>query len=216
MTPAHERADVERAWCDVLPLCDEVHGVDEPDPRITIRLSKLAEFTALRTSPEQSGKPDREAVAREDFGDALDPNAPWNFRCRDQQGRLFRLMQECGYDPRQTHPDCYQNFSWTTFVERLWLALPAPPPSTSPEARAPEELRALSEKATPGKLEVGQHPAVPNGWIVKPVLFGNRVRILPECEGGHVVLRSEDDAKMLAESWNFVRSLLQRGDHGER
>jgi hypothetical protein len=56
----------------------------------------------------------------------------------------------------------------------------------------------MSAKHTPAPWEVGQHPAVPNGWIVKPVLFGNRVRILPECEGGHVVLRSKDDARLIA------------------
>jgi hypothetical protein len=45
---------------------------------------------------------------------------------------------------------------------------------------------------------VGQHPAVASGWIVRPVLFGSRVRVLPECEGGHVLLKSEDDAWLIA------------------
>jgi hypothetical protein len=46
--------------------------------------------------------------------------------------------------------------------------------------------------------EVGQHPAVPNGWIVRPVLLGSRAYALPECEGGHIVLRSKEDAYRIA------------------
>lgn len=45
---------------------------------------------------------------------------------------------------------------------------------------------------------VGQHPAMASGWIVRPVLFGPRVTVLPECEGGHVVIKSERDARLIA------------------
>ena len=46
--------------------------------------------------------------------------------------------------------------------------------------------------------ECGQHPAMTSGWIVKPVLMGANVRVLHECEGGHVVLLNEHDAKLIA------------------
>lgn len=49
-----------------------------------------------------------------------------------------------------------------------------------------------------GEWEVGQHPAVSDGWIVRPVLFGSRVRVLPEWEGGHVILKSEADARLIS------------------
>ena len=54
---------------------------------------------------------------------------------------------------------------------------------------------------TPGEWEVGVHPGAPNaGYIVKPVLFGSRVHVFPECEGGHVALKSKDDANLIAAS----------------
>lgn len=46
--------------------------------------------------------------------------------------------------------------------------------------------------------EVGQHPAIPNGWIVRPILMGPNVRVLPKCEGGHVILMREDVAHKIA------------------
>lgn len=51
---------------------------------------------------------------------------------------------------------------------------------------------------TPGPWEAGQHPAIANGWIVRPVLFGSRVRVLPECEGGAVLIKSKADAHLIA------------------
>lgn len=46
--------------------------------------------------------------------------------------------------------------------------------------------------------EVGQHPAISDGWIVRPVLFGSNVRVLPEWEGGHVLIRDEKAAHLIA------------------
>ena len=53
---------------------------------------------------------------------------------------------------------------------------------------------------------VGQHPAMSSGWIVRPVLFGSRVRVLPECEGGHVVIKSERDARLIAAAPDLFRA----------
>lgn len=50
----------------------------------------------------------------------------------------------------------------------------------------------------PTPWEVGQHPAIPNGWIVRPILMGQNVRVLPKCEGGHVMLMDKDVAHKIA------------------
>jgi hypothetical protein len=70
-----------------------------------------------------------------------------------------------------------------------------------------DELRRIAEAATPGPWVNGQHPAA-GGFIVKPILFGSRIknartfandrRVLPANEGGHVLLKSEADADYLA------------------
>lgn len=48
--------------------------------------------------------------------------------------------------------------------------------------------------------EVGQHPGRTRGWIVRPVLFGRNVNVLPKHEGGHVELKNEADAHVIAAS----------------
>lgn len=60
---------------------------------------------------------------------------------------------------------------------------------------------------TPGPWEAGQHPAIASGWIVKPILFGANVRILPECEGGHILLRKAGDANLIASALDLFESL---------
>lgn len=76
-------------------------------------------------------------------------------------------------------------------------------------ASAPKQLET---KWTPGPWEVGQHPAVPNAWIVRPVLFGHRVRVLPECEGSHVCLRNEYDANLIAAAPDMVAALKRMAE----
>ena len=65
----------------------------------------------------------------------------------------------------------------------------------------------MSAVLTPGIWEAGQHPAVPNGWIVRPVLFGANVRTLPECEGGHVIILNEADALVMAAAKDLLEAL---------
>jgi hypothetical protein len=149
---------------------------------------------ALRTSPEQSGKPDREAVARiirahvKVDATGLSPGIASVFMLGFEEAAdaiLTALFPPPGYTyvPSGT--------AWATES----LALPAPPPSTSPEARVPEELdcraRELITKGDGVCLTCGEtskrladHCAYSGG-------------IGPMCE------------------WKG-RSLLQRGDHGER
>jgi hypothetical protein len=71
-------------------------------------------------------------------------------------------------------------------------------------------IPASGEASIPGGDEVwtvGQHPAVSSGWIVRPVLFGSRVRVLPEHEGGHVILRNEADARMIGAAPTMLAAL---------
>lgn len=53
-------------------------------------------------------------------------------------------------------------------------------------------------KFTPGPWEAGVHPANGRLHIVRPVLFGSKVIVLPECEGGHVALKNSADAILIA------------------
>ncbi len=53
-------------------------------------------------------------------------------------------------------------------------------------------------KHTSGPWEVGVHPANDRLYIVRPVLFGSKVVVLPECEGGHVALKNSADALLIA------------------
>lgn len=57
--------------------------------------------------------------------------------------------------------------------------------------------------------EVGQHPAVSDGWIVRPVLFGSRAYALPASEGGHIVLRSKEDAHLIAAAPDLLGALKE-------
>lgn len=40
-------------------------------------------------------------------------------RKRPSASELIVLLAEAGYDVHQAHPECYRNFSYTTFVNRL-------------------------------------------------------------------------------------------------
>lgn len=60
---------------------------------------------------------------------------------------------------------------------------------------------------TPGPWAVGQHPAMTWGFIVKPVLFGNKAVALHECEGGHILLKSEADANLIAAAPDLLDAL---------
>ena len=55
-------------------------------------------------------------------------------------------------------------------------------------------------------VEVGQHPAMTKGYIVKPVLLGGRAKALPLCEGGHIVIYNDADAQLIAEAFNVLHS----------
>jgi hypothetical protein len=51
-----------------------------------------------------------------------------------------------------------------------------------------------------------------SGWIVRPVLFGPRVTVLPEHEGGHVVIKSEQDARLIASAPDLLEALIDLED----
>jgi hypothetical protein len=55
--------------------------------------------------------------------------------------------------------------------------------------------------------EVGQHPAVSNGWIVRPIMLGSNVRVLPEHEGGHVMFKDEAVAHKVAAAEDMYERL---------
>lgn len=69
--------------------------------------------------------------------------------------------------------------------------------------------------------EVGRHPAMSSGFIVHPVLMGSRVSVLPEWEGGHVVIKDERDARLIAAApdlleaamgaWSIMEEVIERG-----
>jgi len=68
-----------------------------------------------------------------------------------------------------------------------------------------ESARAIGP--TPGPWEVGQHPAMTRGWIVRPVLFGKRAHTLLESEGGHVVIHNAADARLIAAAPELLGAL---------
>lgn len=57
--------------------------------------------------------------------------------------------------------------------------------------------------------EVGQHPAVSKGWVVRPIMFGRNVRVLPESEGGHVMFKDESVAHLVAAAPEMLEALEQ-------
>jgi len=64
-------------------------------------------------------------------------------------------------------------------------------------------------KHSPLPWVVGQHPAMTRGWIINPVLFGNKIIRLPECEGGHVALKSKADAELIVKAVNSHAALVE-------
>jgi hypothetical protein len=79
-------------------------------------------------------------------------------------------------------------------------------PGSSPQEAIPS-AQTVKPAGQSEVWEVGQHPAVSNGWIVRPVLFGSRVRVLPEHEGGHVLIRSERDARLIAAAPDLLAAI---------
>jgi hypothetical protein len=248
MTPAHERADVKRA----VAICDDwlaTFGDVQPQFVPAQRWASGAvkdirdAIAALRTSPEQSGKPDREAVelataalrcvidGKQDAGttlafartahDFLTLSSAERAEMTGEEQPVGRAVESPNVrTPREalafyadpwaardeygepvTIPDFYSELDFGRHAREA-LALPAPPPSTSPEARAPEELRAWSEKAPPGPWRCYHDEDV---WL----LDGNGRRIW-------VNVSDLPTTKLIVAAVNYVRSLLQRGDHGER
>ncbi len=63
-------------------------------------------------------------------------------------------------------------------------------------------------KHTSGPWEVGVHPANDRLHIVRPVLFGSKVVVLPECEGGHVALKNSADARLIAAAPELLDVLM--------
>ena len=62
-------------------------------------------------------------------------------------------------------------------------------------------------KHTPGPWNNGTHPGNHNFNIVHPVLFGHRITILPECEGGHVSIKNKADAQLIAAAPELLEAL---------
>lgn len=64
-------------------------------------------------------------------------------------------------------------------------------------------------KAAEETWEVGSHPAIPGTFIVKPVLFGSNIRVLPACEGGHVSLKNPDHAHLIRSAPALYRACAE-------
>jgi hypothetical protein len=62
-------------------------------------------------------------------------------------------------------------------------------------------------KHSPAPWELGTHPGNHNLNIVKPVLFGSRVTVLPEWEGGHVSIKNRADALLIAAAPEMLEAL---------
>ena len=57
---------------------------------------------------------------------------------------------------------------------------------------------------------LGTHPANHKLNIVKPVLYGRNVTVLPECEGGHVSINNIDDARLIAAAPELLKLAEER------
>jgi len=66
---------------------------------------------------------------------------------------------------------------------------------------------------TPGDWQVGVHPVRVDLHIVKPVMMGDRIIKMPECEGGHAGFRNPADARLLAASKDMYEALRQAVDY---
>lgn len=60
---------------------------------------------------------------------------------------------------------------------------------------------------TPGPWVCGTHPANHELNIIKPVLFGSRVVVLPKCEGGHISIKNKADALLIAAAPELFEAL---------
>ena len=69
-------------------------------------------------------------------------------------------------------------------------------------------------KFTPGPWVLGTHPANHRLNIIKPVMFGSRVTVLPECEGGHVSIKNIADAHLIAAAPDLLEALEELYDIG--
>lgn len=57
--------------------------------------------------------------------------------------------------------------------------------------------------------ELGTHPANHKLNIIKPVMLGPRITVLPECEGGHVSIKNKADAERIVKCVNLHDELVE-------
>jgi hypothetical protein len=213
--------------------CDLCGGTGEIEVRVDGWV-KCPNCAALRTSPEQSG-PDREAIAGASYEYHSDgtwaelreranrTGQTWPTPVAEKHyGLADRILALPAPPPSPTFVDPLSGAVLGTsfaeinakhtndLIDELEADIaPAPPPSTP--ASVPEELRALSEKATQLPADLG---AVYSGSDELLRTHGF-ITIGDECD---VTIEGTDapaNAAFLHACWNHVRSLLG-GDHGER
>ena len=81
--------------------------------------------------------------------------------------------------------------------------------TAKPHPLKPEKKVMSEAKPTPGPWELGTHPGDHNLNIIKPVLFGNRVTVLPQHEGGHVSIKNIADARLIAAAPDLLEALTE-------